>query len=116
MEPNLEVKVLLVLAAALLLTAFAISWRGGTKFKHLRRWVEETHPGAWNALPWTLRQIGRRAAIERLRHDGLDKDPEFARLYDSFRAMNRWMIVFTIIGAVPLTLVILGTQFWGWAW
>lgn len=116
MEPGLQVKVLLILAAVLLLSAFGMSWRAGAKFKQLTRWIEATHPEEWNALPWSLRKIGRGAAVERLRHGAVGEEPEFVKGYKAYKDMNRWMAILTFVGAVPLGLVILGTQFWGWAW
>ncbi len=116
MDTSVEVKILIVLAAVVLLSAFALSWRANLEFRRLVAWIEATYPDRWNALHWTLRRIGKGSAVAGLSHRGLGNDPEFARRYGEFRRLQHWMIALVIIGSASIGLVLFGTRFWGWHW
>lgn len=116
MDASPEVKFLIVLGAVFLLSAFALSWWATIKFTRLVNWIQAEYPEIWNDLPWTLRRIGRGAAVEGLRHRKLKDDPEFMRQYRVYKGLQNWMLALIVVGAIPLGLVVFGTQFWGWQW
>jgi hypothetical protein len=116
METSVQVKILILFGVAAVLSAFVLSWRATTKFRRLISWIQATYPAQWDALPWTLRQILRGAAVEGLRHRGLGNDREFARRYDELKRLQRWMVALLIVGSTAVGIVVFGTQFGGWSW
>lgn len=114
MDADIQVKILLLVAAAAAIWAFAVSWQATTRFRRMVDWIRATYPERWNALPWTLRSIGRAGAVENLRRGGLEDDPEFARRYREYRRLNRRLAVLIAAGALPIAIVLAGTKLWGW--
>jgi len=116
METSIEIKVLIIIAAGAVLSAYAISWRATSKTHQLVAWIEATYPELWNTLPRHHRNWFKGAAIEGLRHRGLKDDREFAHRYDEIKRLNRWMIALIIAGSATIGIVLFGTQFGGWSW
>lgn len=115
-ETSIQVEIFTLLAGAFVLGGFAVAWQATARTQQLVAWIKVTHPEKWNALDWTLRQIGVGLAIEKLRHQGLQDDGEFQRRYNELKHLKRRMIVLIIIGSISMGIVVYGTSFGGWSW
>ena len=116
METSVEIKFLLGVAAAVVLSAFALSWFAGNKGDQLIAWVKLTFPEHWNGLPKVQRNWLRNGAIENLRRNALRDDAEFLRRYNQIKRLRGWEIRLIAAGAAVIGLIFIGTQFDGWSW
>jgi hypothetical protein len=109
-----EIIALLLLAAALGLFAWWLSARQVRRFRDFAAWVEDHYAERWQALPWTSRKLNRNGAIEQLRRNGLNDDPQFMARYRQDK-MVRWpQVVTALAGMAAIGLVGVGAEFFGW--
>lgn len=114
---NPEVIVLVSVSAMACLYAFACGIRQDRRAREVRTWFLEHHPDSWRNLPWLCRSLfGAKIALRVLYRRGWSSDPEFAVRYAHVIRLERSQLVSLAVIAACITLVLIGTRFWGWVW
>jgi hypothetical protein len=109
-----EIIALLLLAAALVLYAWWLSARQARRFRDFALWVEDHYGERWRALPWTSRKLNRNGAIEQLRRNGLNDDPQFMARYRQDKMVRRPQVVAVLAGMAAIGLLAIGIEYFGW--
>jgi hypothetical protein len=110
MEAEPAFRFFMVLALIAAVYAFLQSWKVNTRLRALRLWMEQNAPERWQALPWWHRSLGR-PAVERLRAEGMDGNPEFARQYAAYRQALGRLTWSGTVGLLMIGLAILFQRF-----
>jgi hypothetical protein len=74
-SPAIKILILTALAACIYL--FITEIMRGQRLARLIKWVRESHPAEWNALPWAARKVNRLGGIIHLYKNKVITDPHF---------------------------------------
>jgi len=113
---SLEVKVLILIAAAAVIYLFIVETRRSRRTARLIAWVQTNHPAAWNSLPWTLRKVHRLGGLARLYRDKAIADPHFAAEFDAVIPLGRNQLVAFAVAAGAFAVLALGLDRGWWHW
>ena len=111
-----EVMALVSIGVIAALYAFICGIRQDCRARRVRAWVLEHHPDSWRNLPRGYRFFGSKVALRVLLQTGRLSDPEFTVRYAHVRRLERPQLISYTITAACITLVLIGTRFWGWFW
>ena len=81
--------------------------------------VRATQPGLWQSLVhdnWLLRVANPTITIKLLRARHGASDPQFDEHVERVKQLERRGRIAIGAAVVSMTLVLVGTRFWGWAW
>ncbi len=110
------IKVLILTAAAAVIYLFVTEIRRGRRGARLIAWVQENHPKAWGALPWTARKIHRLGALYHLHRSGAIDDPHFEAELKATRPLSRNQGLAAAVALGAFALLALGLEFGWWHW
>jgi len=113
---SLEIKVLILTAAAAVIYLFVTEIRRSRRTARLIAWVQENHPQAWSALPWTARKIHRLGGLYRLHRDRAIADPHFEAELKATRPLRRDEWAALAVAAGAFALLALGLELGWWHW
>ncbi|WP_193371423.1 hypothetical protein [Pelagibius marinus] len=110
------IKVLILTAAAAVIYLFVMEIRRSRRAARLIAWVQENHPAAWGALPWTARKIHRLGALYQLHRAKAIADPHFEAELKATKPLRReeWPALAVAVGA--FALLALGLELGWWRW
>jgi hypothetical protein len=115
MGTSLEIVLLLSVAASATIYAFYLNVVRERAFRRLTRWLRESRPQEWGALPRSTRWLNSVGAVEQLRRGALAADPEFDSRYRHARPHQRRFLSALGIGVLAIALVAIGSQSLGWS-
>ena len=114
MNADVEIVVLVVVAAVSTVYAFVLDVRRGAENDRFVEWLKTERKADWEGLTRLDRLLTIRA-VEILRHGPLAADAEFQSRYQSTRHGIRFAVAMST-AAAAIALVILGTRLLDWNW
>ena len=81
------------------------------------RRVRDTHPAAWHSMHWFYRRVvSPSITIRVLRARHSVNDSRFEEQFDVVRHLARQKLIALGAATICIALLLMGTEFWGWAW
>ena len=111
---DLRVVALILSASICVIWGWILSMRHGRAVRQMVEWLRGKHAEAWDALPWTSRQLMFQSGIAAMKRRGLADDPQFRLLEDRARQLDRLMLTLILAGGLCLAFVIIGIASLGW--
>ena len=112
---SLQVKILILLAAAFLVYAFICQIRLSLKAKELADWLQKQRPDLWVELnPIARNMNGGYPGLKLLYRRNVVSLPRFDQEYQQLQAIERHLLGGIVIGFISIGLVLIGVSFWGW--
>lgn len=115
-ETSPVVMVLIGIAAASTLLAWALSARHSRRTRALVAYLKQNRDSYWRTLPWFSRTFNPIGVIEAYRRSCETPDPEFLALYEASKSGNWAQISAIFLAFALIGVVLIGTTFWGWGW
>jgi hypothetical protein len=112
-----QIKILISLAAVLIVYAFICNIRLSREARKLANWFKEKRPDLWSKLNVVARNWnGGHPGLKQLRRRNVAELPDFDEKYEKLHAIERQLLWGIILCSGCIAFVIIGLKFWCWQW